>query len=149
MQITKEQQIADRRQAVLELSAQGHNQQEIANKLVISQKTVSNDLAWLREDAVEFVRKNREQIAFEYRQVISNFYQLRKLAWNHYHSTASEGIKIDLYSIISNINNNVMSILSAGDLIETELLEKSKEQVKEREKELGNIANRQSSEAVF
>jgi predicted transcriptional regulator len=149
VQITKEQQIADRRQAVLELSAQGHNQQEIANKLVISQKTVSNDLAWLREDAVEFVRKNREQIAFEYRQVISNFYQLRKLAWNHYHSTASEGIKIDLYSIISNINNNVMSILSAGDLIETELLEKSKEQVKEREKELGNIANRQSSEAVF
>lgn len=45
MTITKQQQIEHRKQTVLELSSQGLTQQEIANKLLISQKTVSNDLA--------------------------------------------------------------------------------------------------------
>jgi hypothetical protein len=44
----------------------------------ISQKTVSNDFTALKKDAVEFVKKNREYIAFEYQQALSNFYQLRK-----------------------------------------------------------------------
>jgi hypothetical protein len=44
----------------------------------ISQKTVSDDLTALKKDAVEFVKKNREHIAFEYQQALSNFYQLRK-----------------------------------------------------------------------
>jgi hypothetical protein len=44
----------------------------------ISQKTVSNDLTALNKDAVEFVKKIREHIAFGYQQALSNFYQLRK-----------------------------------------------------------------------
>jgi hypothetical protein len=44
----------------------------------ISQKTVSNDLTALKKDAVEFVKKNREHIAFESQQALYNFYQLRK-----------------------------------------------------------------------
>jgi len=45
--ITKQKQIEARRAKVLELSAQGLTQEEIAKKLVaVSQKTVSNDLAW-------------------------------------------------------------------------------------------------------
>ena len=48
--ITKQQQIDQRRQAVLELSSQGLTQQEIADRLGpfhISQRTVSRDLEWL------------------------------------------------------------------------------------------------------
>jgi arginine repressor len=48
--ITKQQQIDQRRQAVLELSSQGLTQQEIADRLGpfhISQRPVSRDLEWL------------------------------------------------------------------------------------------------------
>jgi hypothetical protein len=78
--ITKEQQIDHRRQTVFELSSQGLTQQEIASKSLISQKTVSNDLAFLRKEAIEFVKKNRENVVFGYQRALSNFYQMRKEA---------------------------------------------------------------------
>jgi DNA-binding transcriptional regulator LsrR (DeoR family) len=149
--ITKQQQIDQRRQAVLELSSQGLTQQEIANRLLISQKTVSNDLTWLKQDAIEFVKKNREHIAFEYKQVISNFYQLRKEAWNQFNSketaaAAATSVKISLYGIIESINNNIMSLLAAGDMIQLELLEKAKEQAEETKEDLDKTLE---SEAKF
>ena len=140
MSITKQQQIDQRRQAVLELSSQGLTQQEIAGKLLISQKTVSNDLAWLKKDAVEFAKKSREHIAFEYRQATSNFFQLRKETWKHFNSTKNESIKTNLYGIIENINNNIMSLLAAGDMIELELLEKAKTQAEETREDMDNKA---------
>jgi transcriptional regulator len=147
--ITKEQQIDQRRQAVLELSSQGLTQQEIANRLLMSQKTVSNDLTWLKKDAVEFIKKNREHIAFEYKQAMSNFYQLRKEAWKQFNSTKNEGIKTNLYGILENINNNIMHLLSAGDMIELELLQKSKEQAKETREDMNQVIELQNSEAKF
>jgi DNA-binding CsgD family transcriptional regulator len=127
VRITKEQQIADRRQAVLTLSAQNLTQHEIAKKLVISQKTVSNDLEWLRRDSVQYVKQNKEEIAFEYKQVMSNLYQLRKLAWQHLNSATPDNVKISLYSIIENINSNIMTMLSTGDLIEMEIKQAEQE----------------------
>jgi hypothetical protein len=118
----------EQRQAgVLELSAQGLTQQEIVGEfskigIDISQRTISNDLAFLRKDAVEFVKKNREHVAFEYRQALSNFYQLRKEAWKHFYSTNDEGIKTHLYGVIESINNDIMNLLAVGDMIELELL---------------------------
>ncbi len=139
---------------MLELAGQGLTQYEIVADfkkmgISVSQKTISNDLAWHRRDAVEFVRKNRDHIAYEYRQVMSNFYQLRKMAWNHFNSTGNETIRTSLYGVIESINNNIMSILAAGDMIELELLEKSKQRVEETRKELLSKTLGQSSEAVF
>ena len=147
MVITKEQQIDQRRQTVLELSSQGLTQQEIANRLLISQKTVSNDLTWLKKDAVEFIKRNREHIAFEYKQAMSNFYQLRKEAWKHFSSTKNDNVKTNLYGVIESINNNIMHLLSAGDMIELELLQKSKEQAEETREDLNRTF--ESSEAKF
>jgi hypothetical protein len=114
----------------------------------MSQKTVSNDLTWLKKDAVEFIRKNREHIAFEYKQAMSNFYQLRKEAWKQFNSkeTAATSVKISLYGIIESINNNIMSLLAAGDMIQLELLEKAKQQAKERREDLDRTLE---SEAKF
>jgi arginine repressor len=39
----------------------------------VFQKTISNDLAWLRKDVVAFVTRNRENMALEYKQALSNF----------------------------------------------------------------------------
>jgi len=118
--ITKRQQVAFRREKVLEMAATGLSQQDISAKLMISQKTVSNDVAWLRKDAIEFIRSNKEQLAYEYRQTLSNFYQLRKEAWNHFQTTQSESIKAELYSIIESININILDLVTSCDMIEAE-----------------------------
>jgi hypothetical protein len=115
--------------------------------LLISQKTVSNDLTWLKKDAVEFIKRNREHIAFEYKQAMSNFYQLRKEAWKHFSSTKNDNVKTNLYGVIESINNNIMHLLSAGDMIELELLQKSKEQAEETREDLNRTF--ESSEAKF
>jgi DNA-binding transcriptional regulator LsrR (DeoR family) len=150
--ISKQQQMEQRGHAVLELSAQGLTQQEIANKLLMSQKTVSNDLTYLKKDAVAFVHQNRANVAFEYKQVMSNFYQLRKEAWKQFQSTESDNIKTSLYGIIESIN--IMDLIAAGDLIELELrLKSSKEQattIKEDMTQAVALASStSSSQAIF
>lgn len=138
------------RHAVLELSAQGLTQQEIASKLLMSQKTVLNDLTFLRKDAVLFVHGNRANVAFEYKQVMSNFYQLRKEAWKQFQSTASENVKTNLYSIIESINVNIMDIIAAGDLIELELLNSAKDQAASIKEDLNQALDSTSStQAMF
>ena len=152
MTITKQQQAEQRRHAVLELSAQGLSQQEIANKLLMSQKTISNDLTYLKKDAVVFVHQNRVNVAFEYKQVMSNFYQLRKEAWNHFKATQSENVKTNLYGIIESININIMDLIAAGDMIELELLLKSsKEQAVSIKEDMNQAldSTSTSSQAVF
>jgi hypothetical protein len=62
----------------MELSSQGLTQYEIVRKfkemgIDVFQKTISNDLAWLRKDVVAFVTRNRENMALEYKQALSNF----------------------------------------------------------------------------
>jgi DNA-binding transcriptional regulator LsrR (DeoR family) len=149
VRLSKQEQVQQRRAAVLELSSQGLTQQEIADRLGpfhISQRTVSRDLEWLREDAVEYVKKNREHIAFDYKQAMSNFYQLRKEAWKHFSSTKNENVKTNLYGVIESINNNIMSLLAAGDMIELELLQKAREQAKETREDLDRTLE---SEAKF
>lgn len=151
MTITKQQQIDQRRHAVLELSSQGLSQQEIANKLLMSQKTVSNDLTYLKKESVVFVHEHRANVAFEYKQVMSNFYQLRKEAWNHFQSTQSENVKTNLYGIIESININIMDLIAAGDMIDLELaLKNSKEQAASIKEGLNQaLDSKSSSEAVF
>jgi arginine repressor len=154
--ITKQEQIDQRRARVFELSAQGLTQYEIVGKfkemgLEVSQKTVSNDLAWLKQDAVEYVKKNREHIAFEYKQSMSNFYQLRREAWNHFHRIANNNndrVKTDLYGVIQSINNDIMNLLALSDLIALEMIESAKKQAEETREEMNKTIYGES-EAVF
>ncbi len=140
MTIAKEQQIDRRRQTVLELSSEGLTQQEIASKLLISQKSPSNDLAWLKKDAIEFLKKNRENVAFDYHQALSNFYQLRKEAWKQFNSTKNETIKTSLYGILESINNNIITLSAIGDIIEKEVTaEQLQAAAKETKEELQEI----------
>jgi hypothetical protein len=96
--ITKQKQIEARRIKVLELSAQGLTQEEISMKLVaVSQKTVSNDLAWWRKESIAYIKNSGEHIALEYRKVLSNFYQLRKSAWEWFNKPDIDKIQNLLY----------------------------------------------------
>jgi hypothetical protein len=116
MTVTKAQQLACRREKVMELYSRGLTQMEIVSEfskkmgITISQKTISNDLAWLKKDAIDFVVNSRQNLAFEYKQIESNLKELHKAAWQHYESTNDERAKIELYDTIQNINMNIHTL---------------------------------------
>lgn len=153
MKITKQKQVEARRAKVLELSAQGLTQEEIAKKLVaVSQKTVSNDLAWWRKESIAYIQNSEEHIALEYRKVLSNFYQLRKSAWEWFNKPDIDNdTKLALYHTLENINDDIMNLLAAGDLIKLENLEQQKQHTQAIRKELDEmkLQNDNQSSAVF
>jgi Homeodomain-like domain len=154
VRITKQKQIEARRAKVLELSAQGLTQQEIAKKLVaVSQKTVSNDLAWWRKESIAYIKNSGEHIALEYRKVLSNFYQLRKSAWEWFNKPdIDKDTKLALYNTLEHINGDIMNLLAAGDLIKLEDLEQQKQyaqDVREELDEMMRTSHDNQSSAVF
>jgi len=155
VRITKQKQIEARRARVLELSAQGLTQEEIAKKLVaVSQKTVSNDLAWWKEESIVYIKNSGEHIALEYRKVLSNFYQLRKSAWEWFNKPDIEkDTKLALYHTLEHINGDIMDLLAAGDMIKLEDLEQQKQYSEGIRKELDEMRVRsedgRQSSAVF
>jgi hypothetical protein len=152
--ITKQKQIDARRAKVLELSAQDLTQEEIAKKLVaVSQKTVSNDLAWWRKESIAYIKDSAEHIALEYRKVLSNFYQLRKDAWEWYNKPdVDKDTKLALYHALEHLNNDIMNLLASSDLIKLEELEQQKEYTQGVRKELIEMMKSEdghNSQAVF
>ena len=155
MRITKQKQIEARRAKVLELSAQGLTQEEIAKKLVaVSQKTVSNDLVWWRKESMAYIKESGEHIALEYRKVLSNFYQLRKSAWEWFNKPdVDKDTKLALYQTLERINGDIMNLLAAGDLIKLEDLEQQKQYTQDVRNELDEMRMKSQydnqSSAVF
>ena len=153
--ITKQKQIEARRIKVLELSSQGLTQEEISKKLVaVSQKTVSNDLAWWRKESIAYIKNSGEHIALEYRKVLSNFYQLRKSAWEWFNKPdIDKDTKLALYNTLEHINGDIMNLLAAGDLIKLEDLEQQKQHTQDVRNELDEMKmksqNDNQSSAVF
>jgi hypothetical protein len=153
--ITKQKQIEARRIKVLELSAQGLTQEEISMKLVaVSQKTVSNDLAWWRKESIAYIKNSGEHIALEYRKVLTNFYQLRKSAWEWFNKPdIDKDTKLALYNTLEHINGDIMNLLAAGDLIKLEDLERQKQYTQDVRNELDEMKmksqNDNQSSAVF
>ena len=94
MTVTKQQQITYRREKVLELAAQGLTQQEIARKLLVSQKTVSNDINWLKNDAIEVIKRSREYLAFEYTKSLAVLDHIKKRAFEIADKTEEDRNKI-------------------------------------------------------
>ena len=155
MVLSKKSQREHRRAAVLELAAQGLSQQAIAERLGafhISSRTVGRDLDYLRRESNEYVKKNMKHLAFEYRKVLSNFYQLRKEAWNHFNTTKNEGIKAHLYQTMQDINNDIMNMLAIEDIIKMEvMLQEAKDKAEITRRGMNDIihGNEYQSQAVF
>src|SRR5829696_241205 len=158
VKISKEEQIRLRRDAVLELRAQGLTQQEIANKLSafgVSRRTIGKDLEYLKKNALYHIARQRN-IAFEYQQVLSNFYQLRKDAWARFNDPRTDNHdRITFYRILENLNHDILDALAVGDMIEDEALEAMKEDVQSMQKEMDEMQtmepneNGKNEQAVF
>jgi DNA-binding transcriptional ArsR family regulator len=154
VRLFKKSQIEQRRAAVFELAAQGLSPHAISERLSafqISQRTVNRDLEYLRKESIKHIKRSRENLAHEYRISLSNFYQLRKEAWNHFHTTKNESIKASLYNTIQSINNDIMNMLAISDVIKVEvMLQEAKEKAENTREGMNNIIGNESErQAVF
>jgi len=142
---SKKEQLLARRAEVWKLYSQGLTQDEISKSLEayqITQRTVSSDLQWCREDALNFIkdnRKQREQLALTHMKVIANFEELRKLAWQHYHKTQNEDIKTHLYSVIQSINRDIETLALGTDEISDEFLALARMDLQDIEHDFKNL----------
>jgi DNA-binding transcriptional regulator LsrR (DeoR family) len=140
--ISKIENIRRRREAIELLDAQGLSQREIAEKLGpfhISQQTVSLDLKAIRQQNFKLLKRNREDAVIEYRRALLNLFELRKKAWIRYNEaySKSEDDKIEQFNnIIERLNNNILNLMSAGDIISAELIKLTNEKTSELEKEI-------------
>ncbi len=143
MGISKAEQIAKRRERVLELASQNYRQEEIREKLgnVVSQQTISNDIAWLRQTSREFV-SDLQKDGWQYRLILSNFYRLRNEAWKHFYSAGNnENRKLELYGVLQSINRDIYEIENSSDIIDKELKARIKGQLKTLQNEMKDIVN--------
>ena len=68
----KQNQIVWRQEKVLELAGNGYPEREIANQLQISDTTIHRDLAVLKQQAKEHIRKYiDERVPFEYQKTLA------------------------------------------------------------------------------
>jgi len=94
----------------------------------------------VEERCYRVLKKNRENVVFNYHQALSNFYQWRKKAWKQFNSTKSETIKTSLYGILESIINNIMTLSTVGDIIEKEVtVEQFQATTKQTKEELQRI----------
>ena len=163
MRLSKKEQVEQRRGLVLELSAKGYSEQEIGERLKIdsikgvSQQTVSLDLKWLEDQSVEYVKRNKEEMAFEYRKVLINFRRLLKLAWSEYEKADDpnkndKDMKLALIPIIQSLNNDIMNLRAVGDIIDAYIIKESKEEVKQTQERMDTIVGQNHkwhSTAIF
>jgi transposase len=78
----KEDAITLRRERVLELSAQGYSQRQIANVLQVSHGTVNFDVLYLRQRARENIENYvNEKLPEEYERCLVGINSINKEAW--------------------------------------------------------------------
>jgi hypothetical protein len=83
---------------------------------------------------------------------LSNFYQLRKSAWEWFNKPdIDKDTRLALYQTLEHINGDIMNLLAAGDLIKLEDLEQQKQHTQAVRKELDEMKpqNDNQSSAVF
>ena len=102
----------------------------------------------MRKRARENLQKHAQELPYHYDQAISNLTSVRKEAWALLEQTKDERVKASLFTIIKDVNESILEVLAAGDIIEREVSD-AEAAAKEAEEELEEIKqqsqNRRSS----
>ena len=89
-----------RRSKVSELASQGYNQSEISRILQISQPTINRDIAYLRQQAKENIKRYiDERLPEEYEKSLVGINSILKEAWNTAQNTEDKREKIQALSL--------------------------------------------------
>ena len=140
-----EQSIQWRRDKVLELSSQGHSQREISTKLQVGIGTINRDLAYLKQQSRQKIRKYiDETLPNEYEKCLVGITSILKEAWNTSQNTEDKREKIQALSLAEDCYSMKLDLLTNATVVDDAIRfvsSKSKEDLKpsiEGEKEESN-----------
>jgi hypothetical protein len=108
-----------RRSKVAELDSQGHSQPEIARILQVSIGTVNRDLAILRQQAKENIKRYiDERLPEEYEKCLVGLTAITKEAWNTAHSTEDKREKIQALSLAKECYSMRLDLLTNATVVD-------------------------------
>lgn len=133
-----------RREKVLELLAQGMQQNQIAQKLGVSKATISIDLQFLKSRAEDNLRRHiQDTLPLQYDKAISALTQVVSKVWNIAENTHDERTRLQAYSMFTDCHKYIMDMSASSPRITNALkyvsdLE-SKKLEQEQEQEQGQV----------
>lgn len=107
-----------RRNKVMELASQGHNQSEISRILQISQPTVNRDIAHLRQQAKDNIRKYiDERLPEEYEKCLVGLTAILKDAWNISQNAQENKEKISALELAKSCYQTKLDLLTNATVL--------------------------------
>jgi predicted transcriptional regulator len=108
-----------RRSKVQELASQGLNQSEISRILQISQPTINRDIAYLRQQAKENIKRYiDERLPEEYEKCLVGLTAITKEAWNTANQTEDKREKIQALSLAKECYSMKLDLLTNATIID-------------------------------
>ena len=108
-----------RRSKVQELASQGHNQSEISRILQISQPTINRDIAFLRQQAKDNIKRYiDERLPEEYEKCLIGLTAITKEAWNTANDTEDKREKIQALSLAKDCYSMKLDLLTNATVVD-------------------------------
>src|ERR671934_2071845 len=108
-----------RRNKVQELASQGYNQSEISRILQISQPTINRDIAYLRQQAKENIKRYiDERLPEEYEKCLAGLNAITREAWNTAQNTEDKREKIQALSLAKECYSMKLDLLTNATVVD-------------------------------
>ena len=134
---SKSQQVEWRRDQVLELSSKGYSQSEIGRTLQIDRSIISRDVAILREQSKQNIKKYiDERLPEEYEKCLVGISSILKEAWNTANSPEERKDKLHALSLAKDCYSMKLELLTNATIVEDAL--KFVDRNKNNKQELSN-----------
>jgi len=117
-EISKELEVYLRKQKVWDLTLQGFTQEEIAEKLDVSTKTISRDAKEIKKDSIRWMDTlPRGQIQMYHRSNFETIERVTKELWQLYETTNDDKLKVKILKTITENRKTHASLLDRSDLM--------------------------------
>jgi hypothetical protein len=142
MPISRGQEREERLARVWDLHSRGLKHAEIALELGWSQQQASIDIRHLKSQKRFALSQHFRELPSQYDTVISNLEQIRTEVWKAVKVTTSPRDKAVLYSVLINVNEKYLEVLSLNDIIlanvenAEKLVEEAKANIKEAKEQI-------------
>ena len=114
----RQQQIEWRRNQVLELSSEGYNQREIAQKLQIDKSAVNRDILFLRKQARENLQYHiHDRIPEEYQNCMTGMKRNLKQTLEIAETTSDPKTKLQARAIVNDCYKYIMDLTTGGIIV--------------------------------
>src|ERR671932_363285 len=138
-QQNQDQQVQWRRDKVQELCSKGYSQREISQVLQIGLATVNRDIAYLRNQAKDNIKKYiDERLPEEYEKCIVGLNAITKEAWNTANNTEDKREKIQALSLAKECYSMKLDLLTNATVVDDAIRFVSSTKSKDNDRSLSN-----------